>query len=108
MRHLILVAAAATTLFGAAPVIAAEDAPPAAQTPPVPAPAPVKPGKPDKKSVSDPDRVVCTREHVVGSNRPQKVCMTVAERERARDAAVALMNNNRGADYNTTIGGPGR
>ncbi|MDQ0462474.1 hypothetical protein QO010_000222 [Caulobacter ginsengisoli] len=40
--------------------------------------------KPDK---NDPNRIVCTREHVVGSNRPRKICMTVAERQRLKDQA---------------------
>ena len=31
------------------------------------------------------DRIVCHREHVVGSNRRQRVCMTVSERARIRD-----------------------
>jgi hypothetical protein len=42
---------------------------------------------PDKKPVDDPNRIVCKREHVVGSNRPQKVCMTVAQRQRLKDDA---------------------
>jgi hypothetical protein len=43
-----------------------------------------------KKAFDDPDRIVCTREHVVGSNRPQKVCMTVAQRQRLKDQADKL------------------
>jgi hypothetical protein len=31
------------------------------------------------------DRIVCHREHIVGSNRRQRVCMTVSERARIRD-----------------------
>lgn len=45
-----------------------------------------------KKSIDDPNRIVCTREHVVGSNRPQKVCMTVAQRQRLKDDADKLMD----------------
>ena len=57
--------------------------------------APVQVDKPaaeaaKKKSFDDPDRIVCTREHVVGSNRPQKVCMTVAQRQRLKDQADKL------------------
>lgn len=40
-----------------------------------------------KKMFDDPNRIVCLREHVVGSNRPQKVCMTVAQRQRIKDKA---------------------
>lgn len=43
-----------------------------------------------KKAIDDPNRIVCTREHVVGSNRPQKVCMTVAQRQRLKDDADKL------------------
>ena len=45
---------------------------------------------PDKKAIDDPNRIVCKREHVVGSNRPQKVCMTVAQRQRLKDDADKL------------------
>ena len=69
------------------------EAPPTVEAPaeaPPPAPKP----KPDK---DDPDRIVCVREHVVGSNRPQKVCMTVVERDRMREAAARLLSEQRGA-----------
>ena len=61
---------------------------PAEVPPPAPAPRPAK---------DDPDRIVCVREHVVGSNRPQKVCMTVVERDRMREAAARLLSEQRGA-----------
>lgn len=37
------------------------------------------------------DRVVCRKDHVVGSNRPQTTCMTASEREQARNNAVQAM-----------------
>lgn len=37
------------------------------------------------------DRVVCRREHTIGSNRPQTNCMTAREREEVRKAAVQAM-----------------
>ena len=37
------------------------------------------------------DRVICRREHKLGSNRPQTNCMTAKEREQARNAAVQAM-----------------
>ena len=33
------------------------------------------------------ERVICRRERVLGSNRPQRVCMTRRERTELRDAA---------------------
>ncbi|HYE45112.1 MAG TPA: hypothetical protein VEA44_04985 [Caulobacter sp.] len=57
------------------------------------APAAIKPAK--KSDLDDPNRIVCKREHVVGSNRPQKVCMTVGERERLKDQADLLTDPGR-------------
>lgn len=57
------------------------------------APAPVKPAK--KAGLDDPNRIVCKREHVVGSNRPQKVCMTAAERDRLKDQSDQLTDPGR-------------
>lgn len=37
------------------------------------------------------ERVVCRREHVVGSNRAQTKCMSARERDEARKAAVQAM-----------------
>lgn len=37
------------------------------------------------------ERVVCRRDHVVGSNRPQTSCMSAKEREQARNSAVQAM-----------------
>lgn len=61
---------------------AGQSAPPApasseaAATAPAPAAAPA----------ADPeDRIVCHREHVVGSNRRERVCMTVRQRAQIRD-----------------------
>ena len=50
----------------------------------------VKPG-----ALDDPDRIVCKREHVVGSNRPQKVCMTVAQRQLLKDKAELMSDPGR-------------
>ncbi len=63
---------------------------------PAPAPAPTaKPAKPAKLAKDDPNRMVCTREHVVGSNRPEKVCLTVAERQQLKDAASRSLDESR-------------
>lgn len=53
------------------------------------------PAAPKKGGMDDPNRIVCKKEHVVGSNRPQKVCMTVAERERLKDQADLLTDPGR-------------
>ncbi len=65
-----------------------------------PADAPAETAPPEAKTKlakDDPNRIVCVREHVVGSNRPQKICMTVAERDRMRDASARLLSEQRGA-----------
>ncbi len=63
-----------------------------ASTAATPAPAEKTAKKP---KVDDPNRLVCTREHVVGSNRPQKVCMTVAERAKLKDNADRITDSGR-------------
>lgn len=37
------------------------------------------------------ERVICRRDHVTGSNRPQTQCMTAREREEARKASIMAM-----------------
>lgn len=39
----------------------------------------------------DDGRLVCRREKITGSNRPQQVCLTVAERRRAREGSVRYL-----------------
>lgn len=57
-----------------------------------------------KATMEDPNRIVCTRQHVVGSNRPQKVCMTVAQRQRLKDDADRITDpGNRTAADETTL-----
>jgi hypothetical protein len=58
---------------------------------------PAKTEKPEKPAKDDPNRIVCTREHEVGSNRPKKVCMTVAQREELRERARRNMDQGRSA-----------
>lgn len=90
MRRLSLALVVAAGLAAAAPVAhAREDAPAPA---PTTAPAPPTPATPAK---DDPNRMVCTREHVVGSNRPQKVCMTVAQRQALKDSADRSLDPTR-------------
>jgi len=95
MRRLVLSIALVAGL-GAAPLALADEAA-------APAAAPVKPAK------DDPNRIVCTREHVVGSNRPKKVCMTAAQRDQIRDAARRELDEGRrtpgGAEITQQQGG---
>jgi len=42
---------------------------------PAPAATPAPAAKP-AKDMKDPNRIICRREEVVGSHRPQKTCMT--------------------------------
>lgn len=107
MRNFMAVLVTASALVGAGPVMASEPSPPSETSTPAPEAAAPTPSV-KKGDIDDPNRMVCTRERVVGSNMPQKVCMTVADRNRLRDAAVARGRNTRGQDYNTCIGGPGR
>lgn len=85
MRRFVLSFALVTGL-AAAPAAFAEE--PAG----VAAPA----AKPAKPAMDDPNRIVCTREHVVGSKRPKKVCMTVAQREELRETARRNMDSGPG------------
>lgn len=41
------------------------------------------------------NEVVCRREHVVGSNRPQRICQTRREWERLSDASRDAMREDR-------------
>lgn len=101
MRIAVLAVALATAFVSAAPAFSAESV-----SPPTASPGEGK----DKKKQDDPNRVVCTREHVVGSNRPQKVCMTVAERQRLKDQADRTLDTSRGRPGGKELmgsGGPG-
>ncbi len=97
MRRL-LISLAVTALVAAALPAGAAGEPASAPVPagdaPVAAPPPAPKAKPAK---DDPSRIVCVRQHVVGSNRPQKICMTVAERDRLRDATARMLSDQRGA-----------
>jgi len=68
--------------FALASALLPQEAPQAApaQTQPAPAAAPAE----------SPERVVCRREYVTGSNRPRRVCSTVREREEVRDSSQRL------------------
>lgn len=84
MRRVVLSLVLVAGLAAASPVLATEAAPASA-----PAAKPAKPAK------DDPNRIVCTREHVVGSNRPERVCMTVAERQRIKDLSSRAVDETR-------------
>lgn len=82
MRRFSLALVAVFAVGSFAPLAQAREA-----TPAVPAPAP--------SAKDDPNRMICTREHVVGSNRPKKVCMTAAQREEIREQARRNMDESR-------------
>jgi hypothetical protein len=65
-------------------------------TAPPPPPASATPAAPGAEArATDPDdRVVCHREHVVGSNRRQRVCMTVRQRAQAQDQSQDEMRRS--------------
>ncbi|MDO9588993.1 MAG: hypothetical protein Q8R45_12125 [Brevundimonas sp.] len=52
--------------------------------------------------VTDPgDRMVCRREHVLGSNRRERVCMTARQRAQIEDRSrEQLQRSGRGSDRN--------
>jgi len=57
----------------------------------------------------DDDRVICVREYVVGSKRPQKVCMTNAERvELAERTRIEMRHGTQGGGRGEggTVGNP--
>jgi len=94
MRGVLLSLVVTALATAALPAGAAGD--PAA-APPIETPAEAPPPAPKPKPAKDdPDRIVCVRQHVVGSNRPQKVCMTIAERDRLRDATGRFLSDQRG------------
>jgi hypothetical protein len=95
MRRLSLAVALSAGVLAFAPVASARDADPT----PAPATTPAKPAK------DDPNRIVCKREHVVGSNRPKKVCMTVAQREALKDAADRALDPGRRRVADPTLPG---
>lgn len=39
------------------------------------------------RTIDDPERVICRRERVVGTNRPQRTCMTARQWDAAREAS---------------------
>jgi hypothetical protein len=54
-----------------------------------------KPRPPEPVTVDpmkDPKRIVCKREHVVGSNRPQKTCMSAQRRQELKDQADRVLD----------------
>lgn len=49
---------------------------------------------------ADEDRVICRRERVVGSNRPQRVCMTRREWTRSSETSQEQLRDIRGGAEN--------
>ena len=57
------------------------------------APVPVTGTASSNAATSRDDQIVCRREHVLGSNRPQRVCAPRREWDRARDNAQDAARN---------------
>jgi len=68
---------------------------PAVATPSAASTPSASPPSQARTGLNDPNRLICKREHVVGSNRPQKICMTAAERQRLKDKADDLLDPTR-------------
>jgi hypothetical protein len=75
-------------LFAAVLTLQAQDP---QEATPVPGVVTVAPA-PAAEREDDMDRQVCRREHVVGSNRPQRVCRTRREWEAMRDTSRQQMD----------------
>lgn len=75
----LLIVSLALSILQASP---GSPAPAANDTPPASAQAAVSPPEIDPR-----DEMVCRREVVVGSNRPQRVCLTVRQRQQIREQA---------------------
>lgn len=87
-------------LFAALLVAQAANAPQApAQTAPS-RPEPFRPvsGNFNTSTVEQRNQVICRRERVTGTNRVERVCATVAQRDDAREAAVRARDTNVPAD----------
>ncbi|CAN5396643.1 hypothetical protein BH10PSE1_BH10PSE1_25870 [soil metagenome] len=70
---------------------ASQTAAPTTEQTPVPATT-LPPVSVTAPAVDPADRIVCRREHVMGSNRPQRICMTVRQRDLERDQAREFGN----------------
>ncbi|MBS0295619.1 MAG: hypothetical protein JSR45_04850 [Proteobacteria bacterium] len=71
-------------------VLAADPAAPAPAAAPAAAPAPAAKPKGDMK---DPNRIICRREELVGSHRPQKTCMTKHEWDVAEEQSRTVLKD---------------
>jgi hypothetical protein len=76
------------------------------QTPPAAPAAPAAPSAPAAAPSEDPgSRIVCRREAVLGTNRRERVCMTVRQRAQLEDQSEQqLQRSGRGSDRNTLPG----
>jgi len=63
------------------------------QQPPVARPTPsAPPAATPPEAQSEDSRQICRRERLVGSNRPQRVCMTRREWNQQRDTSLQMMD----------------
>jgi len=60
---------------------------------------PAQASNPTTQPAKDPNRMVCERKKTLGSNKIERVCMTAAQKEAAREAARdAMLRGSRCAD----------
>ena len=76
-----------TTLTVIAAILGAVQSPSSQQTPTAPSAATAAPETADRNGQDEADEMVCRRERVLGSNRPQRICMTRRQWAAERDAA---------------------
>lgn len=76
------------------------------ETTPAPAPAPQNAQEAEEAArEAEEERVICRREHVVGSNRPQRICMTRREWNAVRETSQdAMRQMERGSAQPLPVG----
>lgn len=90
-------------VLGAVSIASANEVPAAdATTAAIPAPAQAAQAPAAAKPASNEERMVCKAERTIGSNRVQRVCRSVAQIEREREAARSQMGK---AQVCSTCGG---
>jgi len=73
---------------------------------PSPASSTPQPDAAKPAAESEKDRIICKREHEVGSNRRKKICRTVQEWNHIRDQSQGAMRDADRASPNSQSSGP--
>lgn len=74
------------------------------QDPPVAQPTPQTPAEiaaaeEEAEEEAHMNEIICRREHVVGSNRPQRICQTRRQWNGLRERSIDNLNNNSNRSY---------